>query len=123
LTRITTLFQLTVAVSCFAMASAAAQSLAAQDAQKPLTVEAIFAHGHLIGDPPEDPTWSPDGKHLTYLDGGELIDLEPGLAGGEGKPHVIVSRAKLAALEGKDGSETDRDHRERYKMAELPVGA
>lgn len=117
MTRITTLFQLTVAVSCFAMASAAAQSLAAQDAQKPLTVEAIFAHGHLIGDPPEDPTWSPDGKHLTYLDGGELIDLEPGLAGGEGKPHVIVSRAKLAALEGKDGSETDRDHRERYKMA------
>jgi dipeptidyl-peptidase-4 len=80
-------------------------------------VEAIFAHGHLIGDPPEDLTWSPDGKHLTYLDGGELIDLEPGLDGGAGKPHVMVSRAKLAALEGKDGSETDRDHRDRYKMA------
>jgi dipeptidyl-peptidase-4 len=80
-------------------------------------VEGIFAHGHLIGDPPEDLTWSPDGKHLTYVDGGELIDLEPGLDGGAGKPHVMVSRAKLAALDGKDLSETDRDHRGRYKMA------
>jgi dipeptidyl-peptidase-4 len=80
-------------------------------------VETIFAHGPLAGEPPEDLTWSPDGKHLTYLDGGELIDLEPGLDGGAGKPHVMVSRAKLAALESKDGSETDRDHRDRYKMA------
>jgi dipeptidyl-peptidase-4 len=88
-----------------------------QRPEKPLTVEAIFAHGHLIGDPPENLTWSPDGKHLTYVDGGELIDLEPGLDGGAGKPHVMVSRAKLAALDGKDGSETDRDHRNRYKMA------
>ena len=61
---------------------------------KPLTVEAIFAHGPLIGHPPDALTWSPDGKHLTYLDGGELIDLDPGT----GKPHVMVSRAKLAAL-------------------------
>ena len=49
--------------------------------QKPLTVEAIFAHGPLIGNPPDELTWSPDGKHLTYLDGGELIDLDPGTAG------------------------------------------
>jgi dipeptidyl-peptidase-4 len=89
-----------------------------QAAKKPLTVEAIFAHGHLVGDPPEDDlAWSPDGKHLTYMDGGELIDLEPGLDGGAGKPHVLVSRAKLAALGENDGSETDRDHRDRYKMA------
>jgi dipeptidyl-peptidase-4 len=108
---------LAVAASCLGIASLATQAPAAQDAQKPLTVEAIFAHGHLIGDPPEDLTWSPDGKHLTYLDGGELIDLEPGLDGGAGKPHVLVSRAKLAALGDKDGSETDRDHRDRYKMA------
>jgi dipeptidyl-peptidase-4 len=88
---------------------------AAQDnsAAKPLTVEAIFAHGPLIGHPPEGLTWSPDGKHLTYLDGGELIDLDPDT----GKPHVFVSRAKLASLTGAAGSETDRDHRERYKMA------
>ena len=50
--------------------------------------------GRSIGNPPDELTWSPDGKHLTYLDGGELIDLDPGT----GKPHVLVSRAKLATL-------------------------
>jgi dipeptidyl-peptidase-4 len=40
-------------------------------------VEAIFAPGPLIGHPPDGLTWSPDGKHLTYLDGGELVDLDP----------------------------------------------
>ncbi len=34
-----------------------------------------------------------------------------------GKPHVLVSRAKLAALSGANATETDRDHRDRYKMA------
>ena len=87
--------------------------LNAQSTEKPLSVEAIFAHGSLIGTPPEQITWSPDGKHLTYLDGGELIDIDPGSA----KTHVLVSRAKLASLSETDGSETDRDHRERYKMS------
>jgi dipeptidyl-peptidase-4 len=100
---------------------AVAQSQAAPAPAKPLTVEAIFAHGPLIGIPPDELTWSPDGKHLTYLDGGELIDLEPGLEPGldpgTGKPHVMVSRAKLATLNGASDSETDRDHRDRYKMA------
>ena len=90
-----------------------AQAAADEHAAKLLTVEAIFAHGPLIGHPPDALTWSPDGKHLTYLDGGELIDLDPGT----GKPHVMVSRAKLAALAGANDTETDRDHRERYKMA------
>ncbi len=115
--RKTVLFQFAVATFLLGFASLRAQSPASLDAKKALTVEAIFSHGHLIGDPPEDLTWSPNGKHLTYLDGGELIDLEPGIDGGNGKPHVMVSRSKLASLEGKDGSETDRDHRERYKMA------
>jgi len=87
--------------------------LAAQAPQKPLTVEAIYAHGSPAGNPPEELTWSPDGKHLVYLDGGQLIDLDPGT----GKPHVLVSRAKMAMLLGGDGSEQDRDHRQRYKMA------
>jgi len=89
------------------------QTAAASPPQKPITVEAIYAHGSLAGTPPSGLTWSPDGKHLTYLDGGELVDLDPG----SGKPHVLVSRAKLASLTGATGSETDRDHRERYKMA------
>jgi dipeptidyl-peptidase-4 len=87
--------------------------LAAQVPQKPLTVEAIYAHGPLIGNPPDGITWSPDGKHITYEDGGELVDLDPSSA----KPHVLVSRAKLASISGASGSETDRDHRDRYKMA------
>lgn len=95
------------------MLSAAHSAARAQAAQKPLTVDAIFGHGPLIGHPPDGLTWSPDGKHLTYMDGGELVDLDPG----SGKPHVMVSRAKLASLSGFDGSEKDRDHRERYRMA------
>jgi dipeptidyl-peptidase 4 len=88
-------------------------SAAAQSAEKKLTIDALFAHEPLIGQPPSQLTWSPDGKHLTYIDGGELIDLDPGT----GKPHVLVSREKMASLEGTGGSEQDRDHRSRYKMA------
>jgi dipeptidyl-peptidase 4 len=90
----------------------AAQTPASQPA-KPLTVETIFAGSGLVAKPPDTMTWSPDSKHLTYLDGGELIDLDPGT----GKTQVMVSRAKLASISGASDSETDRDHRERYKMA------
>ena len=69
--------------------------------------------GRSLGNPPGALTWSPDGKHLTYLDGGQLIDLDPGT----GKPHVFVSRAKLATLMEGSESERDRDHRARYEMA------
>src|SRR5579862_2567838 len=85
----------------------------AQAPAKPLTVETIFAHGPLIGAPPDQLTWSPDGKHLTYLDGRQLIDVDPAT----GRTHVLVSAAKLAPLQSAKGSERDRDHRERYNMA------
>jgi dipeptidyl-peptidase-4 len=87
--------------------------LAGQTPAKPLTVEAIFAHGPLIGTPPEDLTWSPDSKHLTYMDGGELMDVDPVT----GNPRALVSHAKLASLAGASDSEKDRDHRDRYNMA------
>ena len=92
-----------------------AAPLGAQTAKKPLTVEAIFAHGPLIGEPPqkEDLVWSPDGKHLTYMDSGELIDLDPAT----GKSHVLVSREKMATLNKTADTEQDRDHRNRYHMA------
>ena len=80
---------------------------------KTLTVEDIFAHGSLVGSPPQGLTWSPDGEHLTYLDGGELVDLDPA----SGKPHILVSRAKLSALSNDAANEKDRDHRSRYGMA------
>ena len=53
-------------------------SLSAQAPSKPLTVEAIYGHGPLIGTPPEDLAWSPDGKHLTYKVGGELVERSRG---------------------------------------------
>lgn len=89
------------------------QVAGAQALGVPLTVEKIYAHGPLIGQLPEDLAWSPDGKHLSYLDGGELIDIDPGT----GKSHVLVSRAKISSIEGAPGSEQDRDHRLRYNMA------
>jgi dipeptidyl-peptidase-4 len=92
--------------------AAVTPSLSAQNADIPLTVEKIYAHGPLIRNLPSGIAWSPDGKHLTYLDGGELIDLDPA----SGKPHVLVSRAKLNTLGASGGTEQDRDHRERYRM-------
>ena len=101
-----------VALVCV-VALLAGLSIDAQVRPKPLTVEAIYARGSMIGHPPDQLTWSPDGAHLSYLDGGQLIDLDPG----SGKPHVLVSRAKLAPLIRNDESEKDRDHRDRYKMS------
>jgi dipeptidyl-peptidase-4 len=98
--------------ACFASAFVQT-SLLAQAPPVALTVEKIFAHGPLIGRPPEDVEWSPDSKHLSYLDGGELVDLDPG----SGKPHVLVSRSKITSLEGAAASEQDRDHRNRYGMS------
>jgi len=44
---------------------------------KSLTVEAIYGRGPMIGNPPGELNWSPDGQHLSYMDGGELVDLDP----------------------------------------------
>jgi dipeptidyl-peptidase 4 len=87
-------------------------SLQAEDT-KPLTVEAIYAHGPIGGSAPQGLTWSPDGKHLTYLESGELFELDLNTA----KKQVLVSHAKLASLTGDTTTEKDRDHRARYGMA------
>ena len=97
----------------FVAFSLASHSAAAQAPQKQLTVEAIFAHGRLVPKTPETLAWSPDGKHLTYLEAGQLMDVDPVT----GKVHVMVSAAKMDSLSGSDGSEQDRDHRDRYNMA------
>ena len=88
-------------------------SLSGQTRAMPLTVEAIYGHGRMIGNPPDDFGWSPDGKRVTYLNDGELMEVDFAT----GKTDVLVSREKLASLSGAKSSETDRDHRERYKMA------
>lgn len=88
-------------------------TIPAQTPPKSLTVADIFAHGPITGESPSGISWSPDGKHLTYIDGGELIDIDPL----SGKSHVLVTRAKFATMSGATASEKDRDHRDRYKMA------
>lgn len=102
-----------ILVPAFLAFSLAPCFLPAQPPAKPLTVEAIYLHGPIIGHPPEQLTWSPDGKHLTYIDSGELIDIDPATA----KPHILISRDKMSSLDQTGGSERDRDHRERYNMA------
>jgi len=104
---------------------AAAVASASASAQAPITtehaaaaapllsVEAIYAHGRLIGSEPKGLIWSPDSTHLTYLKAGELIDLNPTTA----KSNVLVSNEQLAALSGTGTTEKDKDHRDRYKMA------
>lgn len=93
--------------------SFAAGSASAQNHAKPLSVEAIYLHGPILAHPPEELTWSPDGKHLTYIDGGELIDIDPATA----KSHILVSHAKMSSLDETDGTEQDIEHRSRYHMA------
>ncbi len=100
--------------SAFLVLSFPAAPIAAQTAhQKPLTVNAIYGHGSLISSLPAQLAWSPDGKDLTYLDGGELIALDPAT----GKLHILVSRAKMAVLDEASSSELVRAHRERYHLA------
>jgi dipeptidyl-peptidase-4 len=99
--------------SCALLACGLTATLLHAQTARPLTVEEIFSHGTIGGSAPQGLTWSPDGAHLTYLEGGELIDLDPG----SGKPHVLVSRAKLGSLTGDSTTEKDRDHRARYGMA------
>ncbi|MGD0829645.1 MAG: DPP IV N-terminal domain-containing protein [Terracidiphilus sp.] len=86
--------------------------LAAQAPAKPLGVEAIYAHGPLIGTQPEDLSWSPDGKRLTYMTDGMLMELDQAT----GRARVLVGDSKLATLAAGQDTEQDRDHRERYKM-------
>jgi len=105
------LLSASLAVSFFS-ALATAQD-AKQATYKPLTVEDIYSHGSLSGNPPEELSWSPDGKHLTYIDDGQLMDVNPATA----KPEPLINREKLAPLIKGGGSEQDRDHRARYSEA------
>ena len=86
--------------------------MASQTPTRQLSVEAIYAHGPLIGTPPEELSWSPDGKRLTYMTDGMLMELDQTT----GRARVLVSQSKLEKLAAGPDTEQDRDHRERYKM-------
>jgi dipeptidyl-peptidase-4 len=102
-----------VAVSFAVLSLAAPAPANAQAPAKALTVEAIYAHGPLIGHAPEGVAWSPDSKRLTYMLDGDLMEWNSAT----GKADVLVSRAKLASFSGAKASEVDRDHRSRYNEA------
>lgn len=102
--RISSLFALLLAPL-----GAFAQSLTPAE---PLTVEAIYSHGALVESLP-DVAWSPDGKHLTYIDDGELMEIDPGAVW----PRVLVDRDKMSTLDETGGTEQDRTRRARYHMA------
>jgi dipeptidyl-peptidase 4 len=97
--------------SVFAL-SIASFAISARAQQKHLTVDEIFAHGPIGGNPPQQLTWSPNGKHLTYIDSGEMIEVDAAT----GRTHVLISRQKLAPLIREGGTEQDIDHRARYHM-------
>ncbi len=100
-------FPAIMALSCAAALPAAGAQ------QKSLTVEEIFAHGPLIGTLPEQLSWAPNGKDLTYIDGGEMIEVDAAT----GKSHVLISREKLAPLTRVGSSVRVQAHRRRYHMA------
>src|SRR6185503_10512127 len=90
-----------------------ALGLSGQKSAKDLTVEEIFGHGPLTGTPPSGIAWSPDAQHLAYLDGGELVEIDPGV----GKAHILVGHGKLSTLRAKSAlNEEDKDHRRRSGM-------
>ena len=80
----------------------AASILPAQTPPRPITLEAIYSHGSLIGNPPNGLTWSPDGDKLAFRDDdgqGRLVVL-PGPTSAHGaEPPVSGLRAASAMAE------------------------
>ncbi len=109
LTRATALALLSAL--CLSACGAAAHAQAAPE--KKITVEDLFAHGPLTGQEPDQLQWSPDGKHLTYLDSGALVEIDQAT----GKAHILIDRSKMGPLQETGGTERDRDERNRYHMA------
>jgi len=99
------------------------QTSDANQPRQPLTIEAIFADGGIMGRAPEAVQWSPDGKKLTFVkrdDSGEHGELwYVDTATGEKK--VLVSEAKLASL-APDATKI-KDEREKERVLRYHVAA
>ncbi|HEY0760186.1 MAG TPA: DPP IV N-terminal domain-containing protein [Acidisarcina sp.] len=86
----------------------AAQPLAAPAAG--LTVESIYAHGSLTGEPPGDFAWSPDSNHVLYRSSnGDVFSVDR-----EGVVRLFISHLRISVLTSAPATERDRDHRARY---------
>lgn len=75
----------------------------------PWTVKEIYSGG-LTGYPPSGMSWSPDGKRVTYLADGNVMQIQVS----DGKLTKLIDRSKIAFLLNAKISEQDRDHRGRY---------
>ena len=116
----------TPAAVCALVAAILACSLAhAQTTPaKPLTIEAIYQPGGLGGHPPETVQWSPDGTKLSFVlrhddDNEEKGDLWA-IDAATGEKKILVSAAKLAALDpdvNKVKNERERERLTRYHVA------
>ena len=102
-----------VLASFFFLSSCWIPARAQSAPEKKLSVEEIFAHGPILGRPPGQLRWSPDGRRLTYLDNGALLEIDPGT----GKAHILIDRSKMGPLQETGGTEQQRDERRRYHMA------
>lgn len=75
----------------------------------PWTVKEIYS-GNLTGYPPSGMSWSPDGKRVTYLSDGNVMQIQVA----DGKLTKLIDHAKIAFLLNAKISEQARDHRGRY---------
>jgi dipeptidyl-peptidase 4 len=89
---------------------------------KPLTVETMYQPGGLTGRGPETTEWSPDGTKYSFVqrddraERGELWYVDAGT----GEKKVLVSAAKLAALDpdvNKVQNEREKERLTRYHVA------
>lgn len=77
----------------------------------PWTVKDIFSGKSSTGSPPSGISWSPDGKHASYLDGsGNVMQVDVA----DGKLKKLIDHAKIDSLLNAKITEQDRDHRNRY---------
>lgn len=81
------------------------------------------ANRNLIGMAPQNPTWSPDGKTLSFVLGEESANL-PGKKGdivqvdaASGKATILATAEQMDKLSSDAVNEKDRDHRARYGMS------
>jgi len=106
-------------LACFLFSTGAAQT----SAQKPLTIEAIFAEGGITGRAPEAIKWSPDGTKVSFVqrdDSGEQGQLWY-VDAATGEKKVLVSEDKLSQLA--PPTSTIHDEREKERVTRYHVAA
>jgi len=94
-----------------------------QSANKPLTIEAIFAEGGIAGRGPETIKWSPDSTKFSFIqrdDSGEHGQLWY-VDASTGEKKVLVSELKLAALA--PPATQIKDEREKERVTRYHVAA